>query len=238
MFCKLFCKRKSGSNRLNSKLCRFFYNYIFKVKYYFSNLFYIKIVLFSLFIVCFFSSCFEEKVVFSATESTVKETFDNMLKEKKWQTELESPDKYILKISEINSPLPEGTLAILPRKDIYPSYKDFGLLDTSKLENSLLKMLDAFFYKATLVAKEERIVDTKFLDPSYPFLSAIFEPFFKELPDIVQIIYGEPAFIDDVIEIPIRLNGMKNYTDLLVYVLKDNDTWYIEQIVFGEQINE
>lgn len=186
---------------------------------------------------CIFS-CQKDVVVYEATEATLKESVDKQLKEKKWQEELESPKDYVLNLSEIKAPLPAACLAIIPSQNIYPVYKDFGSLDISRLENSIIKMLDAFFSKAAFPQREERIVEAGYLDPSYPFLSYVMQPYFEELPPVSNVIYGEPAFLENCIEIPARLNGEKNHTDLLIYVLKDKDVWYIEQVIFGELINE
>ena len=190
-----------------------------------------------LFIWCFFS-CSKETEVFKATESTVKETVDERVKDKKWEKEIESPKDYVLKLSEISAPLPAGCLAVLPSGNVYPEYKDFGSLDISRLEYQLLNMLDEFFNKAAFARKEKRVVEAKYLDPSYPFLPYVMQPYFDNLPEVGDIIYGKPSFLDNCIEIPARLIGDNKHIDLLIYVLKDKEVWYIEQVIFGEQVNE
>ena len=190
-----------------------------------------------LFIWCFFS-CSKETEVFKATESTVKETVDERVKDKKWEKEIESPKDYVLKLSEISAPLPAGCLAVLPSGNVYPEYKNFGSLDTSRLEYQLLNMLDEFFNKAAFARKERRVVEAKYLDPSYPFLPYVMQPYFDNLPEVGDIIYGKPSFLDNCIEIPARLTGDNKHIDLLIYVLKDKEVWYIEQVIFGEQVNE
>ena len=183
-------------------------------------------------------SCTKEAEVFKATESTVKEIVDNQLKEKNWHDELESPKDYELKLTEIDAPLPAASLAVLPLKGVYPEYKDFGSLDVSALEGKLLKMLDSFFEKSAIAAPGRRTVDAECLDPSYPFLSYVMQPYFDKLPAVRYVLYGKPSFLEGCIEIPARLEGDKNHTDLLIYVLKDKEVWYIEQVIFGELINE
>ncbi len=190
-----------------------------------------------LLVFCLFS-CKKEVVVFKATESTVKEVVDERVKDKKWEKEIESPKDYVLTLSEISAPLPAGCLAVLPSGNIYPEYKDFGSLDTSRLEYQLLSMLDEFFNKAAFARKEKRVVEAKYLDPSYPFLPYVMQPYFDNLPVVGDIIYGKPSFLDNCIEIPARLIGENKHIDLLIYVLKDKEVWYIEQVVFGEQVNE
>ena len=186
---------------------------------------------------CFWS-CSKEVEVFKATESTVKEVVDEQLKDKEWHDELEAPDDFKLELTEIDAPLPAGCLAVLPARGVYPEYKDFGSLDVSGLEGRLLKMLDSFFEKSAIASPGNRYLDSDCLDPSYPFLPYVMQPYFDKLPSIRSVIYGKPAFLDNCIEIPARLNGDKNHTDLLIYVLKDKEVWYIEQVIFGEQINE
>ena len=57
-----------------------------------------------------FLSCTKEVEVFKATESTVKETVDERIKDKNWENEIESPKDYALDISEISAPLPAACL--------------------------------------------------------------------------------------------------------------------------------
>lgn len=189
-------------------------------------------------ILCMLSSCSKNTVIYQATESTVRDAVKDSLKDISWQEELESPQNYEVNLSKVNSAFPDGVLAALPKTKIYPSYQDFGSLDTSELEGSLLRMLDSFLSKAAFASRENRTVDSKCLDPSYPFLSAVLLPLFQELPFTAKAIYGKPFFMQDCIEVPVRLKGDKIHKDLLLYVLKDKEVWYIEQVVFGEQINE
>ena len=189
-------------------------------------------------LLCCFLSCSKEVEVFKATESTVKEVVDEQLKDKEWHDELESPKDFQLELTEIRAPLPAACTAVLPAKSIFPEYKDFGSLDTSMLETASMNMLDEFFGKAAIAGRGSRTVDSEYLDPSYPFLSYVMQPYFEKLPEINNVIYGKPSLLDGCIEIPARLEGNKNHTDLLIYVLKDKEVWYIEQVIFGEQVNE
>ena len=189
-------------------------------------------------LLCCFLSCSKEVEVFKATESTVKETVDERIKDKNWENEIESPKDYVLNLTEISAPLPAACLAVLPAGNIYPEYKDFGSLDISRLEYKLLNMLDEFFNKAAFARKDRRVVEAKYLDPSYPFLPYVMQPYFDNLPEVGDIIYGKPTFLDNSIEIPARLTGDNKHIDLLIYVLIDKEVWYIEQVIFGEQVNE
>lgn len=130
------------------------------------------------------------------------------------------------------------SLCALPKSGaVFPFYDDFGELNVSGVPASLVKFVNSFC-SALCGMPDSRQVNKEAIDSTYPFLKVVLEDEITELHKIDTFYVAKPEFADGVYQIPVRLVGVRKHTDIVMFVNKKDEQYFIEQIYFGESENE
>lgn len=176
-------------------------------------------------------SCGKKKEVSYVIETdTLKSQTEMKIREVFWTDQLE-PGRLE---NDISSKIGiAGTVRLSPmsvaasknqNEMIYPSFSDFGSLDTSKIPSALLSLVEEF---------SDSIINGKNAD-SFMVKKSLFSLafFYEELGDQKPKNYliGEPFIGDENYEIPLRLYSDGFKIDLILFFVKAENTWKIDQI--------
>lgn len=138
-------------------------------------------------------------------------------------------------------------------KDVYPSYKDFGILDSSSCPRAVLDFCFEFLKKTVYVNQNARAVPSSMLDASYPFLQLLVSEQLSAVPRADRVLFGRAFYADGVWEIPVRCESAGTHTDLVLFVAEKvrsqsiqtaqntgarAGSYVIEQLYVGECVYE
>lgn len=144
-------------------------------------------------------------------------------------------------------PLSPLTMAALeggfPMRGVYPDLNGFENLDTSGLQGELLETVRAFcqayidFTKepqekdenGQAKEKDSAQVDALFYSKTL-FSLSLFLADSKDAGPFEDFVVGRPFVGDDLIEIPVRFSGKKNFLFCKLYPVSQGDAWKIQQI--------
>ena len=197
----------------------------------------LKIFLFSLLIFLFgFNSCknnSESKLVYTES-NTIKQNVKEKEQEITWTNEIEG-ERLTQKINrnsiEIGADVPYNKeiykLFKLSPVPVYPSYSDFGSLDTSNLKTSTKERLNSFCSALSTYNKNgaDSFFSKKYIF-NYVFLlddlkSGWEKHFNAKLPEnklFSKWLFGEPFYGSDIIQIPVRFYADCGIIDMTVFL--------------------
>jgi hypothetical protein len=191
----------------------------------------------SLFIIllCFFTAC--EAGTQAAPENSVDTTIRGMVQKRDAETvwTLDFPKSAAQNTQGGAIALSPENIAVASVKvtgnSIYPELPGFGSLNTANLNAEQRSLINDFcnaIIASTDASKHFR-TETRFL----------FALFFEDIKDskLKSFIVGKPAIIDSTWQIPVRFLGGSKRLDVQMYLVYDNG-WVIDQIAYGELVNE
>jgi hypothetical protein len=163
-----------------------------------------------------------------------------------WAYEIEGDrlSKKIDSFEAISKSIPLSPLAMaaleggLPMRGVYPDLLGFENLDTSGIQGELLETTRAFCKAFIDYSKAEPgedgqkasgQVDALFYAKTLFSLSLFFADT-KEAGAFDAFVVGRPFVGDDLIEIPVRFSGQKDYLFCKLYPIMDKEAWKIQQI--------
>ena len=197
------------------------------------------------------SACSKQETVYQSAQSTLRSQTENMLSSVEWAPPLYADGIPSVPVFAIEAPLPQALGALPVKKDIYPEYKDFGVLDLSSVPEGVFHTADKFLNNAAVPPKNERNIETALICSDYPFLQMVLTAVLEPLPPVVRWLYAKPQFIPDTVDgavllhdsggvwqLPARLFSKNCYTDMVLFVRDSGSSYTIEQIYCGEQIYE
>ncbi len=185
-----------------------------------------------------FTGCAKNVNKIAPVDTVLRNQARSIASQLEWAEELDAAGLPPKNIQSSSLPLPQALPAINCPVPVYPSLKDFSTLDTRTLDPAAYQTLTAFFALAALKQIERRSVSADFLDDRFVFLPFVLENSFRAIHEVKKIYYAKPAAIEETLQIPVRLQGENMHTDLQVFMHQKNGRWVIEQIYFGDQINE
>lgn len=196
----------------------------------------LKIFLFSLLIFLFgFNSCknnSESKLVYTEN-NTIKQNVKEKETEVTWTNEIEG-ERLSQRINrgaiEIGSEVPYNKeiykLFKVSPVPVYPSYSDFGSLDTSNLKISTKEKLNSFCTALSSVNNADAFFNKKYIF-NYVFLMDDLgrgweKHFNTKLPEGKKLfskwLFGEPFYGADIIQIPVRFYSDYGIIDMTVFL--------------------
>ena len=197
-------------------------------------IFFFNLFIFSLFIF----SCAKNTNKIAPVDTVLRNEAKTIVAQLEWSDELDAGGLPKKDMENDNLPLPEALAIINCSTPIFPSMQDFAILDTRTFDANAFKTLNEFLSDAALKQIEKRQIKADFLDKRFVFLSFILENSFKAVHEVKKIYYAKPILIEETLQIPVRLQGKNVHTDLQVFMHANGGRWVIEQIYFGDQVNE
>jgi len=168
-----------------------------------------------------------------------------------WAYEIEGDrlSKKIDSFEAISKSIPLSPLAMaaleggLPMRGVYPDLLGFENLDTSGIQGELLETVRSFCgayidftnegqekdESGQVKEKSSAKVDAFFSAKTLFSLSLFFADT-KDAGPFDSYVVGRPFVGDDLIEIPVRFSGQKDYLFCKLYPIMDKEAWKIQQI--------
>ncbi|MCR5494063.1 MAG: hypothetical protein K6F15_00340 [Treponema sp.] len=120
------------------------------------------------------------------------------------------------------------TSALTGKKSLYPYLEGFGSLDTSSISKEMKTFLDSTFESlakwqlSSLKVQDNSIFSLTLFKYD---IEHLWEENFSETFPIVQDditlfqskLYGEPYFLEDQVQLPVRLYALKGHIDIILY---------------------
>lgn len=190
---------------------------------------------FVIFSLCSCKNNTETKLIFSESD-TIKNTVKSKENNITWSKELEG-ERLQTPVNEKNENLSKDieisteVLKILEnqKKSVYPSFDNFGSLDTSKLNNSAKEKITEV---CTILLDSDISSLSSHFESKYLFNCVFFinelqttwkEKFYKDFSGFTKYILGEPFIGEQIIQLPIRFYCNTTTLDVTLYLSKENN---------------
>lgn len=118
-------------------------------------------------------------------------------------------------------------------KKVYPTLKNFEILDTDSIPKNLYSELTSF-----LSNLQSKNLQFDSFSTNHQYLKTLTEYNTQDLPQCTEYYIGKPTKILKTYEVPIRFIFENSYSNNKIYYQLENNSYKIVQIDLGELQNE
>ena len=136
-------------------------------------------------------------------------------------------------ITNTNETLDYAFHTIKNTQNIYPSIKNFTILDTENIPASLYTKITEF-----LDSLKAKSINTQYFSSKHEYLKTLTEYNLQDYPQIQNYYIGKTTKINNTYEIPVRLLFENQYANCKLYWTIENTEYKIVQADIGDVINE